>query len=201
MAHVAVVTNLYPPFIKGGYELLAYEFVRYCAKQHRVSVLTSALPVDAAGEDWSTVPGVEVVRSLQPSQEWDSPPTYSTRKKAASAVQNAFRAHRFFSGRQVTHAFFWNLNRMGLGPLQAALHQGISCFSTLNDYYPLQYVEQRRLHRRLKRCCFSAWPDLSRVKHTYISAYLRDDLARQGFAPEHKQVIFQGIDVEKFPLK
>lgn len=193
MEHISIISNLYPPEVKGGYEILAEEFARFAQQHCQVSVLTTDCDKASSQEG--------VTRTLQPSSPWNEPPVYSRWPKIRSALFNYRKALQFFREEQPTRAFFWNLNRIGLGPVLAARRLGIPCYFTINDYYPLQYVEQRAGLERFKQMLLQSWSGLSDMSFTMISDYLKQDLADQGFAPQNTKVIYQGTDMTRFPLK
>ncbi|MCB9640036.1 MAG: glycosyltransferase family 4 protein [Myxococcales bacterium] len=201
MESICIVSNLAPPIIKGGYELLAIAFAEYMAQRGaRVDLLTT----EAGALEESTSlseHGVRIHRILRPNAPWDQPPTYDTFQKAEAALWNTHQSRQFFEETQPERVFFWNLNRIGLGPLQVAREMGIPCAMSINDYYPLQYVEKRPMYQLFKQPIGLSWGSLDDIPTTYISRYLAEDLARKGFRPKQQHIIYQGIDLSRFPEK
>jgi glycosyltransferase involved in cell wall biosynthesis len=203
---VLIVTNLYPPYVLGGYEILCSQVVdRLRAHGHAVHVLTSDHGTVADG---APVPDVSrVLKLYAPFSRGAGLERH--RRLAADAWNNraTTRAIREFRPDRV---FVWSQLRLTLGAARAAERSGVPVCYALNDEHLAGYLPARPgpsprtlagtvVDRSvLKRLTVSSL----RLRHvTCISNRLRRNLVQHGVPVTHADVIYQGIPLDRFPRK
>ena len=194
---ILVVSNLYPPHVLGGYEILCAQVVeRLRVRGHEVSVLTS----DHGGPDGTT--GVE--RTLALETPFDRPAERSRRRRREVTRHNATVTRDAIRRIDPDRVFVWSQLRLSLGAAEAAEASGRPVAYTLNDEHLAGYAPvgpglgPRRLtgwlldHVAQRRLTLSAL----RLRHTTcISATLKRNLVARGVPGERARVIHQGIPV------
>ncbi len=196
---ILIVSNLYPPEIQGGYEILCAQVVGWLrARNHEVLVLTSSGSESA-----------EEMRNLRLSSPFPAP--------ARRGRVHQLRLHRF-NYRATAEAiarfrpeliFMWSQLRLGSGPARAAEASGIPVVYTWNDDHilglaPVQWgLTPRRLVGALSDRSWAraaTWSGLKFRRAVTISHKLREILQRGGY-PGELQVVYQGIRLEDFGCK
>jgi glycosyltransferase involved in cell wall biosynthesis len=197
---ILVISNLYPPEVLGGYEILCHQVCQDLIRRgHQVLVLTTGQG-DQAG----------VSRQLRLVAPFSRP---AHRDRLAT-----FRCH--WHNRRVTAqtidrfapdvVFFWSQLRLSLGSLRAVQDQGCKALYTLNDdhlkgYLPAPWKSSPRgllawlLDRTMARHLTLQGITLPAL--VAISEKLKSNLLELGVPVAHSAVVYQGIPVEKFPLK
>src|SRR6185436_13990384 len=94
--HILVISNLYPPAIRGGYEVLCAETVKRLRQYHRVRVLTSRAP-DAPQDP-------DVVREL----ELLTPGKRGSLRAPLAALSAARATRRLIRSFRPDMIFIWN---------------------------------------------------------------------------------------------
>jgi glycosyltransferase involved in cell wall biosynthesis len=223
---ILVISNLYPPEILGGYEILCAQVVdELRLRGHDVTVLTSvkgtvARPPDGqAGKPESiagtfAAPGATVdsgvLRRLQLYRSFGQSAGLLRRRRLRTHRINERVTRETISKVKPDVVFVWSQLRLTLGAAHAAEESGIPTAYTLNDEYlagylpvPFEFSLRRILgwleDRFLYREITLQCLDLKHV--TTISAKVRDNLVHQGVAVPHARVIHQGIPIELFPRK
>jgi len=198
---VLVVSNLYPPHVLGGYEILCGQVVeRLRGRGHEVHVLTS----DHGGGGGND--GVE--RALLLETPFDRPAERSRRRRREVARRNAAAAGAAICRFDPDRVFVWSQLRLSLGAAAAAEASGRPVAYTLNDEHLAGYapvapgLRPRRLAGwALDRLALRGLTLASlRLRHvTCISDALRRSLVTRGVPVRDARVIHQGIPIERFP--
>ncbi|RJO65010.1 MAG: glycosyltransferase [Myxococcales bacterium] len=211
--NILFVSNLYPPSVLGGYEILAADVARGLIRRgHDVTVQTSSFHPQGAPRPSLTGPsGEPVTRNLRLIRPFDE----SLNGKARSAHLAAERENRLILKRTIDRlkpdcVFFWSLRRLTLGPVRAAMAADIPYAATLNDMYLTFYAPPRfsLVPRRMAGFFLdltlarrTTLADVSFPALTVISRTLVEALERDGVPASHAQVIYQGVDPEIFAQK
>ncbi|MDA8018970.1 MAG: glycosyltransferase family 4 protein [Thermoanaerobaculia bacterium] len=212
--NIAFISNLWPPTIFGGYEILAAQIASLFRQQgHRVEVLTSNFvrspPRGVTAELTLTC---DLPREGEDVGEVD----FSLARQNQVRRQNRrltiqwLRSlpHRFSDGRGADLVFCWCLNRLSLGPVQAAQALGLPVCQTVNDFHPRQFRTAkpsgvRSLARRLAEHTIYRGSTLATVSFpaAFISRALEEGLSEEGVAFDSSRIIRQGIPLESFPYR
>jgi glycogen synthase len=225
---ILVVSNLYPPIVFGGYEILCSQVVELLRQQgHQICVLTSDFRADECPRQSRAEDGA-VLRELKLSTNFPLPGQavtwvdfrLSTLQKVGR--HNAKRTAAAIESFQPDIVFCWCLSRLSLGPVRAAQKLGVATAYTINDEHPQQFMPAKvhwlsnddSVVERLKKVAKSAvkilaerflWP-LTTLREpafpiTIISHATRDRLLDQGLPIAHSRVIHQGIPLERFDYR
>lgn len=196
-----VVTNLYPPEIHGGYELICSDVVRCLrASGHRVTVLTSGSLPDESN----------CLRWLQLTRPFDEPPPRWWPAMPCAAAVNRWITGRALRKIRPQGALVFSLRRVGLGPLDELERWGVPTVYVLNDehleaFRPASLTAgPRRVARVLLERTVLRWsvdPTRRSFRPVALSRYLAERLMHSGTLPEPARVVPQGIPVERFPCK
>ena len=204
---ILVLSNLFPPHILGGYEILCSQVCSELRRLgHTVRVLTSdhgvetgALMADAA----------DVSRILPLYLPFDRPASRSRARRALVGERNYRTTRDEIAAFCPDVIFIWSLLRLTVGPARAAQDSGVPVAYTFNDenlhsYQAAPFAITPRagaawmLDRILARTTLEG---LRFESATCISARLKSNLLERDIAVESAQVIYQGIPIEQFPLK
>lgn len=219
---ILVCSNLYPPHVLGGYEILCRQVVDLLTEMgHSCSVLTSDFRQDASALEESPgsdalnaqqdlVGDVVVRRWLHLDVNFGEPPTVSRTRRMKVGSHNADMMKRALEIEQPDLVYVWSQLRLTLGAALAAQSAGIPLALNLNDehlasYVPVQFgMHPKQLvrfatDRTIFRNTTLAGLDLSWT--TSISQCLKERLVQAAVPVENSQVIYQGIPMERFPCK
>ncbi|HEY4122736.1 MAG TPA: glycosyltransferase family 4 protein [Byssovorax sp.] len=197
--HVLIVSNLYPPDVLGGYELLARDVAeRFVRRGHRVTVFTSG--------DGSIRDGVHRTMTLARPFGDDAGRDRARHVVTARANRRALEELLAFTGKPDC-ALIMSLRRVGPEPLRVLDEAGIPFVVTVNDDWPSVHAEApRRTSPRglaayvLDRAPFArhTFRGVS-VRHVvYLSAAIRDEVLRAGAPFPNGTVVYQGVDTDVF---
>lgn len=203
---ILVLSNLYPPYVLGGYEILCGQVTEHLRERgHDITVLTTAMPAGAGSDD-----DPRVLRWLEPYLPFDQPPAIMRGRRLVTGRRNAAATRRLLAERSFDLVFVWSQLRLTVGPLRALKALGVPTAITQNDEHlatflpaPLR-LRPRGIAAYLVDRSIFAWsmlPNLDFAAVTCISERLKRDLLRRGVAVPHAEVIYQGIPVERFPPK
>lgn len=203
-----IVTNLYPPHVLGGYEILCHQVVEALRRRgHDVTVLTSDHGVGAEGPPEGEK---HVHRALRLFMPFDRPAGAHRLRRFLTSRHNYRVTAAFLRRDRPELVFVWSQLRLTLGAARAAQDTGVPTVFTLNDEHLAGYAE---------RPCKGLGVDVARwlvdsvllrnltlrglsLRHaTCISDCVRRNLVRQGVPVEDARVIYQGIPLERFPCK
>lgn len=204
---LAILSNLYPPHVLGGYEILCRQVVRALTERGwDVSVLTSDHGLQAGESRRGTVDGVPVDRDLRLFLPFGAPPKIDRAHRAKVTTENRRRTTDWLAKNKPEHVFVWSLLRATVGPARAAFDGGYRTVWTFNDaniasYAPAPWsrphkaIADRWLYRE------STLLGLPLTPSTCISEAVKDDLAQKLGYPLAAQVIHQGVPLEELPAK
>ncbi|MDA8018981.1 MAG: glycosyltransferase family 4 protein [Thermoanaerobaculia bacterium] len=202
---ILMISNLYPPQILGGYEILCAQVTESLrARGHEVAVLTSRQNAGAADPDPLVFRELDL--EVPFSRSFRSSRIRRARVGAINARRTAKRIERF--GPDLV--FLWSLRRLTLGPARAAETRDLPVAWTLNDEYlsGFRRVKATRSPRRLLGAISdSSWMrketvDALKLEHaTAISRCLRSRLVKAGVPVENAKVVYQGPPLDRFPCR
>lgn len=196
---LAVVTNLYPPHVLGGYEVLTHDVVlRLRLRGHRVNVLTSQGPGDEDGQ---------VSRTLRLARGFSQEPRRDRGRHLLAACWNGPATHAFHARYgPFDAALVMSLRRLGVEPLRVLQHSGVPLVLTVNDDWPAAFGPRmgQGWRSRLSRLADRApWARHNfRGVDTGRVVYLSDSIRREVLAavPSFPRGVVQaqGVDVDLF---
>ena len=189
---ILIVSNLYPPDIQGGYEILCEQVVEWLrGRQHEVSVLT-------------TGPG-----QLQLLGPFPQPPPRTRRAQMRLMRHNQGVTERAIAKLRPEVIFMWSQLRLGSGPARAAEASGYPVLYTWNDDHilglaPVPWgLSPRRLAGAISDRTWAratTWSGLRFAHALSISHKLSEGLRSGGYGGPLR-VIYQGIRLDEFPCK
>jgi glycosyltransferase involved in cell wall biosynthesis len=215
-ARILVVSNLYPPYYIGGYELGCQDVVDGLRRRgHDVEVLTSTYR--ATGRETEK----QVSRSLAYDATWgeQGPPSKANIVQAEGNNQRVFRrlCRRF----KPDLVYLWNLRHVSISPAFLAQRWHIpTCYFVSDDWlasweidawysYPRRDTPRTigaRLRKKLGAATLRArglvtlrgTPSFHQVQ--FCSQYLKDFTLRAGKSVHDAEVIHWGVSLERFPF-
>ncbi len=209
--NILIVSNLYPPTVFGGYEILCQQVADLlAARGHRLSVLTSKF---SAGD---TPPQKDVDRLLGLTTSFPGPgQEVASVDFRLNSMHNVAQENYTITRSALTRykpdvVFCWCMNRLSPGPIFAAQDQGTPVCYTINDEHPRQFRFTRRIKsaRALARWAVERWVwPLATFRHlkplpaVVISKALKRTLLAQDAPVEQAKVVYQGIPLAAFPFK
>lgn len=191
---VHVLTNLFPPDVLGGYELLAADVVeRLRARGHDVTVVTSG---QCGG-------GADVARILHLSRPFSERASADRLRHLAAAVANHVALSRFLNAEGTPDAVLvMSLRRLGLEPLRVYADANVPTVITVNDDWPACYVRRsdappfaRALNRTFAR---NSWRGIPVERVVYLSERIREIVRSSGAPLPEGPVHAQGVDLARF---
>lgn len=201
MARVLVVSNLFAPDERGGYEILCRQVCELlAARGHAVAVLTAAgaRPAEAAYEVW---PELVLTAGFDTADDRRRSRRAVVHRHNARATGAAIARHR------ADAVLFFSLRRLTLGPARAVEGAAIARLFVVNDAWPLAYRPRPRapgLRPTVGRALdLSLWASTttrgsSLSPALVLSESLRDELEQGGVILADAQVSYQGISTERF---
>lgn len=202
--NILIISNLFPPAVLGGYEILCGQVVHtLIARGHTVTVLTSN-----HGGFSSTD---RVIRTLKLFHPFESPVRGAMRReKQQTGRENARIVKQLVGTGKFDLIFMWSMLRLSVGPALAAERSAIPVVYTFNDEHPAGYLPAKfdwkpaqmiRWAMELSLMRSITNRSLTFQYSTCISELLKRNLLRSGMPIERSRVIYQGIPLERFPLK
>lgn len=213
---ILIITNLFPPHVLGGYEILCHQVCeRLSAHGHELSVLTSDHGCAQGEEGFSAdYPVSRVLKLYEPFATnpggQGSIPRKQRKRQRIVARENGLETTAAIDTFAPDIIFIWSQLRLTLGSTRAARRSGLPVLYTFNDMHPTGMVSApwewslRGIYRYLAdNIAFPeiSWRGLFPIHSTCISEQLKRDMIAAGMRIENSEVIYQGIPVEKFPLK
>lgn len=224
---ILIITNLYPPEVLGGYEILCAQVVASLVKRgHKILVLTTPVVSSAAfatGKNLDTAsqgsPAVRdagtgesgelVLRTLRlhlPFSEQARLDRVGRQRVEGGNRKAAIKASDQFKPDVV---FVWSQLRMGLGAARACEKKGLPVVYTMNDdhilgFRPMPSSGIRGIARTVaERIVFpaSTYRDLKFKTVAVISDTVRRRLTEVDPRFAGSLIAFQGVPIEKYPLK
>ena len=199
-----IISNLFPPEIVGGYEILCEQVVKeLLARRYDVSVLTS-------GEGKSDLrDGISIHRNLRLTAPMSD---RAPESRYASAVRRT-AAHNYRETRKTIQEaapdiiFIWSQLRMTPAATRAAYDSGCPFALTFNDEHPAGFLPPKsplkRMFWSISRIAYpnSDWRSIPLDHTTCISKTLKRNLIASGLPIESSKVIFQGVPLDAFPAR
>jgi len=194
------VSNIYPPDVLGGYEILCAQVAEEFARMgHEVTIVTTGQ------EREGDLDGpISVLRELRLYLPFGRPPRGRHRIRRVRADRTNYRVmRRLLRERSPQRVFVWSLLRLGIGAARAAERSGVPTYYTFNDLHPTGFLKARggpgaivdRLFPRIHI-------DQLALRHcASISATLLANLRRAGLMVPGAKVVYQGIPLESFPSR
>jgi glycogen(starch) synthase len=212
---ILILSNLYPPHVLGGYEILCEQVCEeYRRLGHEVVVLTTTHGMgENSGEAVSqrTPSGIQVERRLDLFMPFSQPVKGSLRQvRHRVGKSNQAITAQFLQDYRPDVVHVWSQLRLTLGPAIACHHAGLPLVFSFNDEHITGYsAPVLTWHPR----SWAGWV-LDRVIYpsntlaalpmkygTAISKITQANIQKRGISPTHFPVIYQGIPVESFPSK
>jgi glycosyltransferase involved in cell wall biosynthesis len=207
---ILVVSNLFPPVVYGGYEILCGQVVDLLrARGHQVEVLTSAFRAEEAPEDPTVHRQLRLTTDFPRPGEDVGHVDFSLKALQWVAQANLPAVRQRIEGFQPDVVFCWCLSRLGLAAVWAAQSAGVGVCYTINDEHARQYrfqapsLNPRALLKMARERWFYPLATLLKAAPfpvTVISQALKDKLLAAHAPYQHAQVIHQGVPLEKLPF-
>ena len=210
---ILIITNLFPPYVLGGYEILCGQVCKLLAdKGHSISVLTTThgLNDNCSQKNENFYPNIIVDRLLNVYIPFNMPAGIERRKRQKTQKFNYKITKDVINRIKPDTIFFWSQLRLTLGSSRAAQDSGIPIAYTFNDMHVASYLQKpfglmpRTLYRYIASHLFFSDITLKGITFdntTCISQQLKNDLIAKGVSIHNSKVIYQGIPVENFPSK
>lgn len=205
---ILVVSNLYPPIVFGGYEILCHQVCEQLHKWgHQIEVLTSDFRASECQD--------QAVRQLRLTTDFPLPGQsvewvdFRLQTLQRIGSWNYAKTIESIERFQPDVVFCWCLSRLSLACVRAAQVRQIPVAYTINDEHPRQFIPARwglGLKKSLKSVAEKwLWP-LTTMRDpafpiTIISQATRSRLLEAGLPIAHSRVIHQGIPLERFPMR
>lgn len=204
---ILIVSNLFPPILFGGYEILCQQVVALLRERgHCVEVLTSDFMAGSA----PTEPDVH--RTLKLTTDFPRPGEsvgkvdFSLPGLHRVGRLNARRFEAVASRMKPDVVFCWCLSRLGSGIVLQANKMGLPVHYTINDEHPRQFrfTRQPRTVRECARAiaesllCAATFRKAGSPRMTVISHALKSRLLRLGAPVQDAGVLHQGVDLKQF---
>jgi glycogen synthase len=204
-----VISNLFPPEVLGGYEILCAQICQgLAARGHQVLVLTTK---GANTEKKCRLSeNLTVIRNLRLSTPFSSTPKKSRRHRQTVSDNNQTQTTKSIEQFKPDLIFIFSQLRLTLGAAYAAEASLIPTLYSLNDFHlrgfaPGKFsLRPRKLARYLlEKFIYPklTFKGLQLKELLVISKCLRDDLVATGVPVSHASVIYQAIMTESFQPK
>ena len=205
--NILVISNLYPPNYLGGYELLCAQVCeQLVSKGHNVTVLTTHY----CEIDNENINGVEIVRGLKLYLPFSEPPSLKRWQRLKTSKFNERFVDNYLIGKNYDVAFIWSQLRLTLGATRAIQKNDIPIVYSFNDahitgynlntfnFSPKGVLRYFADHTLFKSITIS---DIDMRHSICISQSVKDELISKDIPVNDSRVIYQGIPIEKFPVK
>ncbi len=207
---ILVVSNLYPPVVLGGYEILCEAVTGSLIRSgHDVSVLTSDYRIPQKTGELPSIGrhGESIRRELRLFPPFDQPPRSARLKKLRLGVENEWITKQAIRRLRPDVVFFWSQRRLTLGALRAAESLDVPYAVTLNDDFLEAYTPPKlglaprnaarfALDRSL--CRRNTYLGLRMPWITALSQSLVDEMLEKGAPVKDAHIIYQGVDPDFF---
>lgn len=206
---ILIVSNLFPPDVVGGYEILCAQVAESLAGSgHEVTVLTSRSDAPEADDGESS--SLRVIRALKLVAPFGEPAPHSRLARNRVGSWNGTVAVSTVREVRPDVVFVWSQLRLTIAVARACESLGIPVCYTMNDAHLAGFVP--RPFEASMRSAAGAFLDRVVVPQdtlraldldhvTCISQVVADSLASEGVELLDPQVIHQGIPIERFPPK
>lgn len=216
---ILIIGNLYPPHSLGGYEILCQQIVQgFSRLGHQLQILTSNWAAPGVQSDAAFDEQVKVVRSLRLMTDFPHPPGRNPLTELRTASYNYGVTKEAIAAFKPESIVIFSQLRLSLGSARAAEEFGCPVLYSWNDEHPVGYVSQplelaglgrfakaKRLLRWLIDHSLLRNEQITRLRLRHTSAISRcivDRMAARGLRPRFPtRIIYQGIPLEKFPMR
>ena len=210
---ICVVSNYYPPFSIGGYELGCSDIVEALKRRgHQVKVLTSTYSLAAPQEDGSVYRWLKLL-------DWWSPDSFRSMSEVLKKEIGNQRAFKKLCREFNPHVvYMWNPVNISLSLVSVAQRLGLPVTYFVSDHwvedwesdlgYRIWREYPTRLHRRLFWKALLASLRLSGIlrppappdfRHThFVSEHLKQQALNKGKPVTQASVVHWGVDVKRF---
>jgi glycogen synthase len=206
--NILIISNLYPPYVLGGYEILCGQVVQYLKeRQHTLHILTSDHGVGSEnrtnGED-------SVSRSLRLYLPFGEKAAFLRKARVKTARFDKQITKEVIEQYRPDVIFIWSILRLTPGSAKAAEDSGIPVVYTFNDENIAGFLPAKRsfFPKAFIRWGFDTFITsgitLRGLKFTHttcISKIVKRNLINRGLRIDNSHVIYQGIPIEHFPQK
>lgn len=207
---ILVMSDLYPPYFLGGYELKCRLHVDELRRRgHEVVVLTSMWKLSAPVVEGYVhrrlhVDPVSPNLRLAPAREHESPLRLERRanqfKWARQTRRNHAIAREFAQEFAPDVVYVWNMGGVGITPVLAVQELGLPCVFRLDDYWLKELkdelVAESSAVKRAYRSVMMGWQDVSALRFEHglvVSQWVRQRYIEAGFAGDAMQVLSEGV--------
>ncbi|HEY2512370.1 MAG TPA: glycosyltransferase family 4 protein [Polyangiaceae bacterium] len=193
-----VLTNLFPPDVLGGYELLAADVARSLrARGHEVRIVTT-------GDADRREPGV--ARILRLARPFGQKPARDRGRHLVAAAVNRVALRREIARSRPDAVLVMSLRRLGLEPLRVYGERHVPAVVTVNDDWPASYANEATRDRSVTQRLLDrgplarhTWRGVRVRRAVYLSESVRT-LVRSSGAPMPEGIVkAQGLDLTAFP--
>jgi glycogen synthase len=204
VVRILLLSNLYPPHVEGGAEILAGDIAAGLERLgHEVVVLTSSYGISRPEQDkniWRSLqpaPAVHFDRQRSLWSQFKKPFNYYRRYHNAA---NAKTLREIIAATSPDILYIWEITGIGVNSLLKALPElKIPIVFHLGSYWLLYArspeTKQSRLRIRwLKQMLIGSLPELTWTSLIAVSATVKQEYTRAGFDPKRIEVIYNGID-------
>ncbi len=207
---VLIVSNLYPPKVLGGYEILCAQVVASLARRGASMMVLTTEASGATTDTEETGPaGERVVRSLGLYLPFGAAPRLARRQRQGVESANRRAAARAIELFRPDVVFVWSQLRLGLAAAREAESRALPVVYTMNDDHILGFKPgseeglKGRLRSILERFVFpaSTYAKLRLDPVVVISDTVRKRLAGADSRFARSIVAFQGVPLESYPPK
>jgi glycogen synthase len=208
---VLIISNIYPPIIFGGYEILCSQVGDELKKKgHEITILTSEFLSQEIKDEEGIYRCLKLTSDYPKEGENVGYVDFSLKRINKIAKINLKKTLQIIKKTSPDIVFCWCLNRITLGPIFAAQKTGIPVCYTINDEHPKQFNYTKKikdLHSLLKKMAeFTFWNKATFRKLNYfpitiISHALKNKLVSVGTPVKTAKIIYQGVPLEKFNFK
>jgi glycosyltransferase involved in cell wall biosynthesis len=201
---ILLLSNLYPPYVLGGAEILARDYaINLEELGHEVVVLTSSYGLPAAQQDgntWRTLHYAPAARIDRNRSLWHQINLLTDYYQFFHYPANAKELQRVIAATKPDVLYVWEITGIGLNSmLKALMAVNLPVVFHLGNYW-LHYAlspqtEQTRLHTRwLKKMLIGRVPSLTYTSLIAVSQSVKQEYAEAGCDAERIEVIYNGID-------
>jgi glycogen synthase len=205
--NILIISNLYPPYVLGGYEILCGQVVQYLKERHHtIQILTS----DHGVEQENTHNEDRIIRSLRLYLPFGEPAAFLRKARVETARLNKQITKEIIEQYQPDVIFIWSLLRLTPGSAKAAEESGIPVVYTFNDeniagFLPAKLSAAPKAFLRWAVDTFLTpritLRGLKLTNTTCISKIVKRNLLNRGMKIGNSHIIYQGIPIEQFPEK
>lgn len=198
---ILLLSNLYPPYVLGGAEILARDYV--INLEHEVVVLTSSYGLPKAQQDgdiWRTLHYAPAAHFDRSRPAWQQLNLLTDYYQSFHNTANVKELQRVIAATQPDILYVWEITGIGLNSMLKALNEvELPVVYHLGNYW-LHYAispqtEQTRLRTRwLKKMLIGRVPSLRYASLIAVSQSVKQEYAEAGCDAERIEVIYNGID-------